>query len=153
SGKDGLSNNMKAIQLKRFRLTVIICLGASLAQAAYAQEQAPNKDAWEFRIGLPVWAAGAKGTVGIDGREAHVNDDFWDLLDTLDFTASLNLEIRKSRFLFFLDGLYYKTSTTGEPRGLFGEARVDVDQKLTFNDVAIGYALVKTECFSLEAFA
>src|SRR5262245_59969967 len=95
SRDDGLSNNMKTIQFKRFRVVAIICLGATLAQAAYAQEQAPNKDAWEFRIGYPLWAAGVKGTVGVGGREAHVNDDFWDLLDTLDFTTALNLEIRK----------------------------------------------------------
>jgi len=144
---------MKTIRFERFSLVVIICLGASLAQAAYAQERAADNDAWEFRIGIPVWAAGARGTVGVDGRAAHVNDDFWDLLDTLDFTAALNLEIRKSRFLFFLDGEYVKTSTTGEPRGLFGGSSVDLNQKLNFNDVAIGYALVKTECFSLEVFA
>jgi hypothetical protein len=130
----------------------IACLGAPATQDT--QEQAPNnQNAWDFRIGFPLWAPGIHGTVGVDHREVHIDEDFWHLLDTLDFLSTLNLEIRKDRFLFFEDGMYLKSSTSGEPRGLFSGATVDVNMKTTFHDLALGYALVKTECFSVEPFA
>jgi hypothetical protein len=162
---------MKAIQFQRFGLAILICLAANIAclgatnvtqvttttttttHEQYTTDLTPNPDAWDFRIGLPIWAPGIHGNVGAHGRSAHIDKDFWDLLDTLDFMASLNLEIRKSRVLFFLDGFYFKTSTEGNGLGPFGGSKVTVDNKLNFNDVAIGYALVKTECFSLEVFA
>jgi hypothetical protein len=97
-------------------------------------------------------ASGTTGTIGVRNRAVHIDDSFTDLLDTLDFTAALNLEVRKSRWLFFAEGLYLKTSTSGDARGLFSGAQVDLDQKLAFGDLALGYAVVKRECFSLEPF-
>jgi hypothetical protein len=162
---------MKAIQFQRFGLAILICLAANIAclgatnvtqvttttttttHEQYTTDLTPNPDAWDFRIGLPIWAPGIHGNVGAHGRSAHIDKDFWDLLDTLDFMASLNLEIRKSRVLFFLDGFYFKTSTEGNGLGPFGGSKVTVDNKLNFNDVAIGYALYRNPCFSLEAFA
>jgi hypothetical protein len=127
--------------------------GMTNTQDKAAQEQTQDKDGWDFRIGLPIWVSGVKGTIGVRNREVHLDDSFSDVLDTLDFTAALNLEIRKGRFLFFSDGLYLKISTDGAPKGLFSGGNVAYDQKLAFDDLAIGYAVVKNDCFSLEAFA
>lgn len=123
-----------------------------VVQVAQVQEQAEDTDGWHFRVGIPLWAAGTTGTIGVRNREVHIDKSFSDLADTLDFTAALNLEIRKRRWLFFSDGLYLKTSTSGDPRGLFSGAQVHVGQKMAFDDLAIGYAVVKNECFSLEPF-
>jgi opacity protein-like surface antigen len=144
---------MKGIEFNLVWMAAVICLGVASAQAAYGQEQTQGQDGWDFRVGIPLWASGATGTVGVRNREVHIDDSFTDLLDTLDFTAALNLEIRKSRWLFFSDGFYVKTSTSGDPRGLFSGARVHLNQKLAFDDLAIGYAVVKNERFSLEPFA
>ena len=131
----------------------IIFFGALSVQPVHGQEQSQDTDGWDFRIGFPFWASGTKGTVGVRNREVHIDDSFSDLLDTLDFILPINLEIRKSRFLFFSDGFYLKTSESGEPRGLFSGAQVQLEQKSVFDDLAIGYAVVKTGCFSVEPFA
>jgi opacity protein-like surface antigen len=144
---------MKRISSDVLRLVTVLCLGAASAQTACAQEPTQDKDGWDFRLGLPLWASGTTGTLGVRKHEVHVDDSFTDLLDTLDFTAALNLEVRKHRWLFFAESLYLKISTQGEPRGLFSGAQVDYDQKLALGDLAIGYALVKNERFSLEPFA
>ncbi len=144
---------MKAVQFHLVRLAVVICLGGAALRAAQAQELSWYNHDWDFRVGIPLWATGAKGTVGVRDREVHIDDSFTDLLDTLDFIAPLNLEIRKSRFLFFSDGAYIKTSTSGEGRGLFRDVEVDLNQKLFFDNLAIGYAVVRQPRFSLEPFA
>lgn len=143
---------MKGLEGNLVRLAAVICFGA-LSLRAYAQAPAQDKDAWYFRIGIPIWASGVNGTLGVREREVHVDKSFSDVLDTLDFAAALNLEIRKSRWLFFSDGIYEKISTSGDPRGRFSGAQVDLNAKLLFNDLAIGYAVVKTERFTLEPFA
>jgi hypothetical protein len=61
---------------------------------------------------MPGWISGAHGNVGAGGRVAQVHEDFTDILDILRFIISLNLEVRKERWLFFLDGLYLETSDT-----------------------------------------
>ena len=144
---------MKSSEFNLVYLAALICLGALSVEAAYAQEQTQDKDGWDVRVGLPLWASGATGTVGVRNRAVHIDDSFTDIFDTLDFTAALNLEVRKSRWLFFAEGFYVKISTSGEPRGSFSGAQVELDQKLAFGDLAIGYALVKNERFSLEPFA
>jgi hypothetical protein len=146
---------MKRIQFNLIGLAPVIALALLSARTAYAQEQTQDIDGWSFRIGIPLWAAGTHGTIGAQNREVHLNESFEDALEALDFTAALNVEVRRCRWLFFLDGDYYKFSDTGEPRGLFSgiPAQVSLDQKITFNDVALGYAVVKNECLSLELFA
>jgi hypothetical protein len=146
---------MKKTLFNLLRLTAVVALGLLPAGTASAQEQTNDIDGWSFRVGIPLWAAGTHGTIGAHDREVHLNESFEDALEALDFTAALNVEVRRCRWLFFLDGDYYKFSDTGEPRGLFSgiPAQVSLDQKVTFNDVALGYAVVKNECLSLELFA
>src|SRR5262245_9125065 len=60
----------------------------------------PEQNDWDVRVGLPLWVAGLKGTVGVKGRDAHVDEDFSDIADILDFALALNIEIRKQRWLF-----------------------------------------------------
>jgi opacity protein-like surface antigen len=146
---------MKQIEVPLFRLAAIICLAAASAQTASAQEVIDDNNGWDVRIGLPLWASGLEGTIGVRNRAVHIDDSFTDILDTLDFIAALNVEVRKSRWLFLAEGFYTKTSTSGEPRGLLSGtgAEVELEEKMAFGDLAIGYALVKNERFSLEAFA
>ena len=141
----------------------MICFGALSVEAVHGQEQTQqtqsdqeqtqDTDGWDFRIGFPLWAPWTKGTVGVRNRQVHIDDSLSDLKDSLDFIMPLNVEIRKSRFLFFSDGFYLKTSESGEPRGLFSGAQVQLENKTVFDDLAIGYAVVKTACFSVEPFA
>jgi hypothetical protein len=126
--------------------------GIANTQDKAAQEQTQDKDGWDFRIGCRS-DFGHQRHGRRSQTRSHGDDSFIDVLDILDFTSSLNLEVRKGRFLFFSEGLYLKTSTDGAPRGLFSGGNVAYDQKLAFDDLAVGYAVVKNDCFSLEAFA
>jgi hypothetical protein len=166
---------MKRIGLSLLRLDAVIACGALLTVAAYAQEQTQgtavhaqeqtqgtavhvqeqtqDKDGWNVRVGIPFWAAGTHGTIGADNREVFLDESFIDALKALDFAAALNVEVRKGPWLFFSDGYYLKITDFGEPRGQFSGAQVELDQKLMFDDLAIGYAVVKNECFSLDLFA
>src|SRR6185436_3982939 len=91
-----------------------------LAQVSSAAlKDADNYDIWDVRIGLPLWAAGMDGKVGIDNREAHVDEGFWDIADNLDFTAALNIEVRYcGHWLFFANAVYLKTEEDVTPGGL-----------------------------------
>lgn len=134
-------------------LTAVTCLCISGLSAAPAGT--PPQDNWDIRVGLPLWVAGLKGTVGVHGRDAHIDEDFSDVADILDFAAALNLEIRKQRWLFFVNSLYAKTSADAQPGGLLGGVINDaeLEQKQLLVDFGLGYNLLPREPFSLELFA
>jgi len=117
-------------------------------------ETVPEDD-WDIRIGAPFWASGLKGTVGVAGREAHVDKDFSDFGDTFDFVVPLNLEMRKQRWLFFANGFYAERSADAQPGGLLGGIvnGVDLNQKEVFVDFGLGYNLITHRPLSLELFA
>src|SRR5689334_20046464 len=104
-----------------FHLLGLTCLLAGLDLAAWGTTDADltstNSNGWDVRLGVPIWVAGVKGTVGVLGREGHIDKSFSDIADVLDFTIALNLEVRKNRWVFLTDSLYLKTSTSGQPEG------------------------------------
>jgi hypothetical protein len=112
------------------------------------------EDDWDIHVGLPLWAYGIKGTLGIDDNDVERDEDFIDILDDLDFAAGLNLEFRKSRWLFFANSAYAKTSTEGEPGGLLSGlvSEVEVTQKEFDSDFGLGYDVLPGGNFSLEPF-
>ncbi|EEF57932.1 hypothetical protein Cflav_PD1107 [Pedosphaera parvula Ellin514] len=135
------------------RLAIVIVLGVFSVAAAQAQGQIPDTEDWNFRLGIPIWAAGTHGTIGAFNRKVHLDQSFIDTLDSLDFAAALNLEVRKDRWLFFSDGQYLKISDTGESRELFRGGSASLGEKFMIDDLAIGYTALKNECVSLDLFA
>ena len=82
-------------------------------------------DNLHMRFGLPLWAFSMKGDVAIrdelhladhGGRTGgHVDKDFFDFFDQLDFVAPLSVDLRKSRFYFHTEAIYVKTSADLNP--------------------------------------
>lgn len=144
--------------LKRTALIIstlaILSLPLSL-RAEDHMESLVNTNGWDFRIGIPIWAASAEGNIGVHNREAHVDESFSDIKDDLDCYLGLNLEIRRCRWLLYSDNIYLKTSQEGEPDFPNDDAfrQVNVSQKQLFSDVGFGYAIVESHNLLLEAYA
>lgn len=89
----------------------------------------PAEDPWEVTLGMPMWAAGLDGTTGVRGYTAATSVDFIDILNNLDMTAALSLEVRKGRWGGWLDGLYLKASVGADTPGpLLTSLNVGVEQ-------------------------
>jgi len=146
---------MSRMKFNFVRLAVLAVFVAVPIAKIHAQDQIPATDDWNFRVGIPFWAGGTHGTIGAHDREVHINQSFKDTLEALDFAAALNVEVRKDRWLFFSDGEYLKISQTGEPRGRFqgAPAKVELGQKVMFNDLSLGYTVFKNEAVALDLFA
>jgi len=140
-------------RLTIFGAILLIACGTSGSVSA-AEADSDSQEDWDIHVGLPLWASGMKHTLGVDGREAEVDEDFSDIFDILDFAAGLNLEVRKSRWLFFANSLYAKISTDAEPGGLLSGLvdEVDLTTKEFDMDFGLGYDVIPGRHFSLEPF-
>jgi hypothetical protein len=107
------------------------------------------------RIGIPLWAFGMESDIKIGDHEGHVDKDFWNFFDHLDFEAPIKVEIRKGRFFFYADMIYAKMSKELEPRGVFAAsgANGELTLKQLMAGLNLGYELVREPNGSLTAFA
>lgn len=135
-------------------LLMVFLVGEFCVRAEDVITPASTND-WNIRLGVSFWASGNDGDIGVKGKEASVNESFTDMLDDLDFTAGLNAEVRRRKWLFYMNGLYLKNSEDAEPRGAL--AGTVSEAKLTTKqfgaDVGLGYAVVRNECLSVEPYA
>ncbi|MGZ4962866.1 MAG: hypothetical protein ACXWC8_09955 [Limisphaerales bacterium] len=107
-----------------------------------------------MRLGVPLWAFGMEGDVGIGDRQGHVDKSFSSFFDDLDFEAPVKVELRKSRFFFQAGMIYVKSSRDLEPRGVFASDRSgDLTLKQLTADINLGYELVRDPFYSLTAYA
>jgi hypothetical protein len=127
----------------------------SPANTATAHEGCCMDDNVHMRFGIPLWAFSMNGDIAVGDRQGHVDKDFWNFFDKLDFIAPISVELRKSRFYFHTEVIYVKSSQDLEPRGLFAGsgANGDLTTKQIFGGVNLGYELVRQPCYSLTAFA
>lgn len=140
----------------------VVCLSTALITISFQTQvrsapldEASNYDMWDVRIGLPLWASGMDGEVGVRNRTANVDEDFWDIFDVLDFTAALNVEVRYcGHWLFFVNAIYIKTEEDARPGGLLSGiiSEVDLTQKYVNSDFGVGYNLFPKKRLRLEPF-
>jgi len=122
-------------------------------------------DNLHMRFGIPLWAFGMKGDLSIEDQRAavgtpqrqvggHVNKDFWDFFDQLDFIAPISIDLRKGRFYFHTEVIYVKTSEGLEPRGAFAGsgANGDLTTKLAMGGINVGYEFVRQPKVTLTGF-
>jgi len=120
-----------------------------------ADPAAESSDLWEVQIGFPFWATGLDGEIGVQNRSAHVDEDFTDIVDILDFAFGLNTEVRYCHhWLFFANMSYVQTTMDGEPgRQLAGTVdEVRLKQKEYDADFGVGYNLFPHRALRLEPF-
>jgi hypothetical protein len=89
--------------------SVAVCLSASFASTAAAQwttrGNASDKS-WRFAITPYLWLAGIEGDVGLGPLVSHVDLSPSDILDHLQFAASLYGEARRQWFVAGVDAFY-----------------------------------------------
>ncbi|GAB4066837.1 hypothetical protein GCM10028812_16880 [Ancylobacter sonchi] len=102
------------------------------------------KDGWTYTIAPYFWAAGLAGDVGQFGLPAvHVDADFGDIWDHLDFAAMVMGEARNDRFSVFGDILYVKLSSDIDaPRRLPAD-RVDIGSETFAGFAGVGYSVLQ----------
>jgi hypothetical protein len=123
--------------------------------SAATDPAAEATDLWDVQIGLPLWASGLEGEIGVRNRSVHVDEDFDDIFDTVDFLVPVNLEVRYCHhWLFFANMLYVETTTDAEPGRLIGGAvdEVRLKQKEFDADFGVGYNLFPHRAVRLEPF-
>lgn len=98
---------------------------------------------WTFAIAPYFWMAGMSGDVGQFGLEPiHVDADFSDLLDHLDFAAMAIGEARNDRFSIFADVMYTKLGGDGQPSGPIVDD-IEVTSKTFAGLLGAGYSVLQ----------
>lgn len=108
-------------------------------------------DDWSFSLSPYFWAAGLSGDVGAFGLPTvHIDPDFGDILDNLDFAFMAIGEARRDRFSVFGDVIYTKLSKSIDtPRGILADS-VGVSAETFAGLLGAGYALVQDERGTLD---
>ena len=123
-------------------------------QPAETEKGSRPRDDWDVHIGFPLWAVGVSSEVNIGDRGAEVDKDFWDLFNHLDVIIPLNVEVRKSGWLFFANNTYTKSSSGAEPRGALAALVSDAQlvNKTYTVDFGLGYDVIPHGPASLEPY-
>jgi opacity protein-like surface antigen len=127
----------------------MLALGAGTA--ATAQTTAAQAGDWQFELTPYFWAAGMKGDVQVGSLpKMHVNVDFSDIVDVLDFGLMGAFEARKGRWGMLFDAIYMKlsmdatASRTGPgPAGATATAGANLEMKQTLLAAAASYRAVE----------
>ncbi|TLD70155.1 hypothetical protein FEM03_13250 [Phragmitibacter flavus] len=149
--------SLKSIVLSSALLA--ICPLASLCggtpEVASSKEVIPSsniKSAWEITIRPYGWLAGMEGTTGIRGYTAETDVAFEDILNNLDMTAALQMEVKHGRWMLLLDGMYLELSAGDDAPGrLLSNANIELTQIMA--EAAIGYRLWEGERGYLDLYA
>ena len=91
------------------RTLVALCMCLLTTQQALAQwttRGAPSDKGWRFGLTPYVWLAGIEGDVGVGPLVSHVSLSPGDVLDHLQFAASLYGEVRRQWFVGGIDAFY-----------------------------------------------
>jgi len=110
-----------------------------------------EKDGWTFAFAPYLWAAGLSGDIAQFGLpEVHVDADFGDILDDLDFAAMAIGEARYDRYSIFGDIIYTKISSgSATPRGILASS-VDVSSETFAGLIGAGYAVLQNDKGNLD---
>ena len=124
-------------------LPVSLAAAADITPLAPAPKPVQTPSGWTYTITPYFWAAGISGDVGV-GRlpEVHVDADFDDILNNLDFGAMVTGEARYDRYSIVGDIVYVKLSNdSATPRGVIAN-NVEVTAKMFSGFLGGGYALL-----------
>jgi hypothetical protein len=139
---------MKAIHLHAIALLLGVS-GASIGNAADLTPLTPEaktvetQSGWEFSVAPYFWAAGISGDVRQFGLpEVHIDSDFSDILDHLDFAFMATAEARYDRYSIVGDMIYVKVEADAHtPNGILAGS-VDVTSETFSGTLGVGYAVV-----------
>lgn len=139
--------------MKRFLiLTAILTVPLQLIGNNFCCYRYDNE--WSFKIAPYIWMAGLKGEVATlpPLPPVHVDISFSKVLHHLDAALMLTAEARKGPMSLAADIMYVNLSGSAHfPDGRFSSAHLKT--KYWVGTLALGYDIVRTNCFSWEAVA
>jgi hypothetical protein len=135
-------------------LSALPTRAADIYSAMAPELKQTEKEGWTFAVAPYFWAAGLSGDIAQFGLpEVHVDADFGDILDDLDFAAMAIGEARYDRYSIFGDIMYTKISSgSATPRGILAED-VDVSSQTFAALVGAGYSILQSERGTLDVVA
>lgn len=108
---------------------------------------------WTFAVSPYFWVAGMSGDLAQFGQPAvHVDADFSDLLENLDFAMMAIGEARKDRFSIFADIMYSKLGGDGDTPGPLFDS-VDVTSETFAGLFGAGYSVFQDGNSHLDVVA
>ncbi|MDQ0561569.1 opacity protein-like surface antigen [Rhizobium mesoamericanum] len=117
------------------------------------QEPKPAEaaDGWTFSVAPYFWMAGLSGDTAQFGLPSvHINADFGDILDNLDFAFMAAGEARYDRFSVIGDVIYTKLSADGETRRGILADDVEVTAKTFAGLLGVGYSVLENPSVNLD---
>ncbi len=133
----------------------ILFAGSAMAADIYSamapELKQTEKEGWTFAFAPYFWAAGLSGDIAQFGLPTvHVDADFGDILDNLDFAAMAVGEARYDRYSIFGDIIYTKLSNGAEtPRGIIAGS-VDVSSETFAGLLGAGYSVLRNDKSNLD---
>lgn len=111
----------------------VLMLAAASIAPVYAADA--DEERWQVEFTPYLFASGLHGSTGTQQVQADVNAGFGDIVQNLDKGFMGTLEVRRDRWGFILDGLYFKLKDQGArswegPAGI-GSATGDLDVTTT----------------------
>lgn len=135
-------------------LSALPTRAADIYSAMAPELKQTEKEGWTFAVAPYFWAAGLSGDIAQFGLpEVHVDPDFGDILDDLDFAAMAIGEARYDRYSIFADIMYSKISSgRGTPRGIIADD-VNVSSETFAGLFGAGYSVLQNERGTLDIVA
>lgn len=110
----------------------------------------PASPGWTFTVAPYAWMPALSGDVAYGPLKAHVQQDFSQILDNLDFAGMAVVEARYDRFALFSDLLYMKMSKDEKlPLGFEADVGIEMLQWTP----AAAYSLVRNDRATFDVMA
>jgi hypothetical protein len=138
----------------------IVCAGLGVASSAQTADIAPgipeakiveSQSGWTYTVAPYFWAAGLSGDIAQFGLpEVHIDSDFGDIIQNLDFAFMAAGEARYDRFSIFGDIIYTKLGADADtPAGILADS-VDVTSKTFAGLLGVGYSVLEDQSGHLD---
>ena len=98
---------------------------------------------WQAFVAVYLWVVGMNGDVGIGNTTADVDVSFGDIWDNFDVGGQLHIEFWWKKWIFFVDPLFMKLSSTNSQTRVIGTRKSDVEVKMFLMDLAMGYRVAE----------
>ncbi len=135
-----IENKIKKISVGLMAIAAFQC---SFSVCAASANLPAKDDAWQFDIIPYVWLINMNGRVGVADRTAHLDQDFSDIFQKLNYAGMLWLDAHKGNVGLFVNALYAQLSDNVSD----GPFSVDATNDYGIFSAGASYDAYKT-CFS-----
>jgi len=98
---------------------------------------------WQAFVAVYLWVVGMNGDIGVGNTTADVDVSFGDIWDNFDVGGQLHIEFWWKKWIFFVDPLFMKLSSSSSQTRIIGTRKADVEVKMFLMDLAMGYRVAE----------